>query len=125
MPFKYDSPIERLLANSVTDETMVYDGTFCWCWLGSVKTSRSGKTYPRMGIRVRGRNVTVTVHRWIITKIKGRRLSKRQVGMHMCNNTMCVNPGHIIGGTQKMNIRQCVAQGRHDAMSGVYARRAA
>lgn len=123
MPFKYPSPIERILANSVVDETMLYEGAFCWTWLGSVKTSRQGKTYPRIGVRVRGKNVTLTVHRYIITRIKKRRLSKRQVGMHLCNNTMCVNPGHIVGGTQKRNIRQCVRDGRHDAMSGVNARR--
>jgi hypothetical protein len=49
----------------------------------------------------------------VVRGIKGRRLSKRMVVQHLCNNSICVNPAHLIGGTQKANVKQCVADGRH------------
>lgn len=123
MPFKYSSPQERIIANSVIDESGYYNGSFCWRWLGHYKSTRTSMRYPALGIRVRGKNRKVTVHRFIITKIHGRRLSKRQVGMHLCNNEWCCNFDHVAGGTQKKNIQHQVASGRHNWWAGVNARR--
>lgn len=35
MPFKYRSPIARLLANSVLDKTRSCNGSQCWTWTGA------------------------------------------------------------------------------------------
>ena len=126
MPFRYPSPHERIIANSVIDESGYYNGSFCWRWTAGYKKSRRGFNYPSLSIRVRGKVRKITVHRFIITKIHGRRLSKRQVGMHLCNNEWCCNFDHVAGGTQRKNIRQCVKEGRHvpgDGFKAFNARR--
>lgn len=40
-----------------------------------------------------------------------------KVVMHICDNPACVNPKHLVGGTQKENILDCVSKGRHAAKS--------
>ena len=40
--------------------------------------------------------------------------------MHTCDTPSCVNPAHLIAGTQKENIQDCIAKGRH-AMQSIWA----
>ena len=61
----------------------------------------------------KGQVVTVYAHRESVKAFTDRKLSPRQVVMHLCNNRSCVNPAHLKGGTQRQNVRQCVAEGRH------------
>jgi len=41
------------------------------------------------------------MHRWIFNKIYG--YLPEEV-MHKCNNKLCINPNHLIGGTHKENL---------------------
>ena len=108
MPFKYASLIDRIIANSTLSDENFYNGTPCWEWIGRVTTNRSGTKYPRKG------QVTMEfAHRVVVRNIKGRRLTKRMVAMHLCNNSLCVNPDHLGGGKQTTNVRQAVREGRH------------
>ena len=36
--------------------------------------------------------------------------------LHRCDNPPCVNPAHLFIGTQRDNLRDCFAKGRHPGM---------
>lgn len=104
---------ERIIALSVIDFESWFEGSPCWVWIGATngrygKIDIKWKSGPRKGKR---RNALA--HRIAIEEFTGRRMTTRMVGKHLCNNTLCVNPAHLQGGTQRSNIRQCVAEGRH------------
>lgn len=120
MPFKYPSMAERLLANSTIlpsdhPDYCVYDGTPCWEWIGK----RNYKGYGHVGVHEPGggsRNKMA--HRLSIVELGGRVLPDDHLGMHLCNNRGCINPAHLLGGTQSENIQQCVRDGRHNSQQG-------
>lgn len=113
MPRKYDSPIDRIIANTILSTERFYDGTPCWEWIGTRKANRSGTFYGTISVRVGGRVKKELVHRFVLREIKGRLLTRKSVGRHLCNNTLCAAPLHLVGGTQRTNVRQCVREGRH------------
>lgn len=114
MPFTYPNQEERILANSTASDEHWFMGTPCWVWLG--KLNNGG--YGELTMRVKGRKVHVLAHRWSVFVFRGTKLRKGQVVMHRCNNTWCCNPQHLLPGTQRKNVRQCVAQGRHKSPFG-------
>lgn len=106
----------RLLANSVVaDESYpLVNGEPCWLWISS--TDKDG--YGRLNVRVkrgpsRGKVRSVKAHRISIVAFKGRRMTRRMVGSHLCNVPQCINPNHLVGGTVATNNRKCVRDGRH------------
>lgn len=107
MPRKYESLSARLLAN------IEYVGD-CWLWFGSTgkngygKITFRAKSGPNIGVPIRK-----LVHRVAYEAFGGKRLRRNQVVKHLCNNPRCINPAHLEAGTQRQNIRQCVAEGRH------------
>ena len=119
MPFKYSDMCERLIANSVVlpvddPDYHEHDGEPCWLWTG--RRDREG--YGKLNVRLKrgprkGQIVTHRAHRLAIIHFKGRRMTPKMVGKHLCNNPPCINPMHLRGGTQISNIRQCVREGRH------------
>ncbi|MFA6063848.1 MAG: HNH endonuclease [Gallionella sp.] len=111
---RYPTLADRIIANSVQSDTHAYNGTPCWEWVR--RCNNSG--YPTMTRRLqrgsrKGQVVTVYAHRESVKAFTDRRVTPKMVIMHLCNNRSCVNPAHLQGGTQKQNIRQCVAEGRH------------
>lgn len=124
MPKKYASMAERLIANSRVSETHTYNGTACWEWIGKRKANRSGTLYGALTVRInrgpnKGKVATVLAHRMSLVHLKGRRLSSFEVGRHLCNYTLCINPEHLVGGTQTANMRQCVREGYLDTLDFV------
>jgi hypothetical protein len=118
MPFKYASLIDRIIANSILADDSFFNGTPCWNWIGRQTINRSGMKYGRISRRItkgprKGKVVNEFVHRVVVRGIKGRRLTRRSVAMHLCNNSLCVNPDHLGGGKQSTNVRQAVREGRH------------
>jgi hypothetical protein len=118
MPFSYPSLADRIVANSVLAPDSFHGGTPCWLWTGAYTVNRSGMHYGKLNVRIsRGRNKgkprTWFAHRLTIVVFHGRRMSKRSRALHLCNNTICVNPAHLVGGSQRQNVQQCVREGRH------------
>jgi hypothetical protein len=118
MPFKYPSLGERVLANIRHSEDSTYNGERCWEWIGAVTVNRSGYKYGKLSTRYKrgpkkGLLRTQLAHRVAIVELGFKVLRARQVVMHLCNNTLCCNPRHLSGGTQRKNMKQCVADGRH------------
>ena len=118
MPFRYTDLRERIIANSMPAEDSAWNGSRCWLWLGATHTGNRGMRYPTMTMRYKsgprkGKVHTVRVHRKVVEVFLGRRVTPKMVVMHLCNNSLCVNPEHLRGGTQKANVRQCVKDGRH------------
>lgn len=118
MPFKYPSLEDRIIANSVPSEEFAWNGSRCWDWIGAVKVNRSGMKYGRIARRIKrgprkGKVKTDAAHRVALKAFTGRYLGAKMVVKHLCNNSLCVNPAHLQGGTQRANVRQCVREGRH------------
>lgn len=84
------------------DRTIKRDNV-CWEWPGCV--DKDG--YPRALIIGYSRNLRI--HRWIFSKING---YSPQVVRHTCDNTLCLNPEHLIGGTPTENMQDRSERGR-------------
>ena len=103
----YTDPVERLVHQS----TALDNG--CWHWMKSY--NNMGR--PRIAVRIKGKSQWITVARYIVQFVHGQRWgrnqARRKVGAHSCDNGNCCNPAHVRGSTQKQNVRECVARGRH------------
>ncbi|WP_078593863.1 HNH endonuclease signature motif containing protein [Streptomyces sp. NRRL S-920] len=95
--------LERLMAKCVEDEAG------CWVWKGSAPGGQNRRTggAKRYGdISYRGRQVVV--HRLAYTLMVDDIPEGLQLD-HLCQNTLCVNPGHLEPVTASENIRRAVA----------------
>lgn len=115
---KYSCLEERIIANTVTRPENYHRGSYCWNWIGAVVVNRSGMKYGKMNFRFKkgprkGKIKTMLAHRVSLTVFRGVRLSIRTKVLHLCNNSLCCNPMHLEGGSQKRNIQQAVKAGRH------------
>lgn len=79
----------------------------CWIWLGCI----DGDGYGR--IKVNGRSERV--HRVSVAR-KFPRLRTEDVVLHLCDVRSCCNPAHLKVGTQRENVRDAIAKGRHHAI---------
>lgn len=124
MPYKYASMEDRILANTVVDITLgmrmsTGEWSPCWIWIGSKTINRSGMPYGKIMSRFakgprKGQVRTELVHRVVLRVFRGFKMRQRAVGMHLCHTTtLCCHPDHLHSGSQKANVRQCVAEGRH------------
>ena len=110
---RYRDLCERIIANSVLDLA-----TDCWVWTGKKVMSRTGseRFYPVLTVKVDGKVKNKRAHHLALTEFRGkRRPSKLFVAAHSCNNSLCVNPMHLRWTTQSGNMKQCVAEGRHNS----------
>lgn len=116
---KYATLGDRIIANSYQSSDKFYKDTPCWIWTGKVKANARGMLYGYMGFRYKsgprkGKNYDMAAHRASVKAFhKGKRITPKVVVMHLCNNSLCVNPAHLLGGTASRNMRQCVRDGRH------------
>jgi len=77
----------------------------CWRWTGSILSNGYG--YFSLGRRL------MHAHRASYILFNGGSIPAGMNVCHQCDNQWCVNPGHLWLGTQKQNIRDAMAKGRH------------
>lgn len=73
----------------------------CWEWTGARLKAGYGLFWYQ--------NKLQTAHRSAFHMTNG---EFPEVVMHTCDNPCCVNPQHLVGGTQKQNIADRDAKGR-------------
>lgn len=79
----------------------------CWLWTASTRGHGYGQFWD-------GERHT-DAHRFSYKFHKGE-IPKGQVVMHLCDIAACVNPAHLELGTQRDNLRDMYAKGRHRAI---------
>jgi len=75
----------------------------CWPWNG-----RTQDGYGRF--KIKGKNEYCNRISYTIFKES---IPKGNIVRHTCDNSICVNTGHLIMGTVKDNVRDCINRGRY------------
>jgi hypothetical protein len=90
-------PVLKRLHAKLYSRIVVDPVTGCWNWLGA----KTGGRYPAIARNDgSGRQI-------------GRHLRKGMQALHTCDNDGCINPAHLYEGTQKQNMQDKHARGRH------------
>lgn len=100
-PWKNKAPIiDRFFKKVVKTET-------CWLWTAAVAGNNGYGTFwnDTLGRVVRAHRFSYELHLGPIPSGK--------IIMHKCDNPICVNPDHLIPGSQKENINDAQAKGRY------------
>jgi hypothetical protein len=92
----------------------------CWVWIGRRIPRDTGKEYGVFEYRDHGRKVAAQAHRYSYELHNGKILGhvpgdaeKEICVLHRCDNPPCVNPDHLWLGSDKDNIHDMIAKGRH------------
>lgn len=122
---KYANMRERILKNSRINMKHFWNGVPCRDWTGSVfprtdwPDAPRDQRYGRIGIRFKrgprkGKVRSTGAHRQAKKAFNPKvTVGTKNVVKHLCNRPICVENAHLMGGTQKSNVRQCVKEGRH------------
>lgn len=76
----------------------------CWIWFGASQLVG----YGAFGLK--SRNLIASRVAWIIAHRK--MIPSGKIIMHTCDNPSCVNPAHLLLGTQADNMRDASTKGR-------------
>jgi hypothetical protein len=96
------------IANTINDIWNLIDKTNdCWIWLGRKDKDGYGIWFLN-GEKVRP-------HR-LMVELDGRKIEKPLISRHLCNKRDCVNPAHIVAGTQKENVQDQLRFGTHSKL---------
>lgn len=83
------------------------------CWIWTKGTNKFG--YGRVMITERPyHSYQESAHRLAYVFHKGETIPKGRVIMHTCDNRACINPDHLVMGTQSENLADMRAKGRSD-----------
>lgn len=100
--FSQDSLLSRLMRGVIKNPD-----SGCWEWQLSSKSRRNeyGNIWDN------AKKKTVLAHRVSYELTKGK-IPKGKIIMHTCDNPKCVNPEHLLLGTQKLNCEDRAKKGR-------------
>jgi hypothetical protein len=76
----------------------------CWLWTGKLDCTGRGRVW---------RNGKIEIHHRAVWKILRGPIPDGAKLCHHCGNPTCANPDHIYVGTQKTNVADMMARGRH------------
>lgn len=104
---EYEIFINRFL-NNVPKESI----DKCWNWKGTINSSGYGviSEYGRKGKKKYAHRISWEFYN--NKKIPMRSEYHGGVIMHTCDNRKCVNPNHLVLGTQKENVQDMINKGR-------------
>lgn len=108
---------ERFPKRYVVDEE-----TGCWNWIGGINCNGygiiggliNGKSYAKKGSNILAHRVSWIIHNGEIPDSKD---AHGTVVRHSCDNRKCVNPKHLVLGTQGDNVRDMDLKGRRKTVS--------
>jgi len=86
----------------------IVDKEGCWIFV-----SHSKVRYGRIGRYGK----VVLVHRYVYEQEKGE-IPEGKVVMHTCDKTDCINPDHLVLGTQGDNVKDMYKKGRNASFEG-------
>jgi len=86
----------------------------CWPWTGGT----NGNGYGRFKRDKKNEFRTEYAHRFALQVKLGRGLKEGMVAMHTCDNPLCVNPNHLVEGTQGDNVQDAKDKGRLNPAKG-------
>ena len=94
--------LDKILANTIKNDNG------CLIWQGA-----KGRVTGYGTVSIKNKNVYV--HRYVAAYYAGLTLddlNRHDVVRHTCDNTKCINPEHLIIGTQAENVQDSFAKGR-------------
>lgn len=102
-------PMTATLAERIEWWSMPEPNSGCWLWLGTIhsKTGYGGTSDKRTGRKI------LTAHRASWEAFNERPVPPGKVVRHKCDVKSCVNPDHLIIGTQRDNIIDAVKRDLH------------
>lgn len=89
----------------------------CWLWTGTKNNCGYG-TIGRGGVTPSGSPRMTTAHRVAWELYRGP-IPGGMVICHRCDRPACVNPDHLFVGSQRDNVRDAIAKGRHFLPRGI------
>jgi hypothetical protein len=81
----------------------------CILWVGATIRDKKGNLYGYPSSH--GKHYLAHREAWEMAH--GRKIPKGKVVRHTCDVTLCVNPKHLLIGTQSQNMMDSVKRGRH------------
>lgn len=75
----------------------------CWLWLGAARPTGYGNFY------LHGKHTTAHRASYVL---HGGEVTADEVVMHKCDTPECINPAHLVVGTQQDNIHDMFRKGR-------------
>lgn len=84
----------------------------CWPWEGATQRRNYGAFWDS------ARGALVSAHRKAWELEHGLAVPDDLVVMHRCDSPSCVNPSHLVLGSQGDNVRDCVKKGRGNRPRG-------
>lgn len=81
----------------------------CWLWTGVIYTSKRNG-YGRLTMNAA--KIDMAAHRFSWMYYYNSPIPGKLVCCHSCDVRLCVNPEHILMGTQKNNIKDCMLKDR-------------
>lgn len=80
--------------------------TGCWIWTGAI--SRDG-VHPQTAFQIGNKRHIASR---VAYKLYTGDIPEGQIVRHTCDNSLCVNPAHLILGTQQDNMNDRIERGR-------------